>query len=145
MMELVKIGIIHSPYKTKEEAPRQGADSEEVFYLEIFENYIDGLKDIEEAKYLIVLYWGHQSNRDTLITKTPFSDVPKGVFACRSPNRPNPILFNVAELIARRGNVLVVKGLDAIDGSPVIDIKPYYERIDIPKGLQEKIFEEQSK
>ncbi|AZT89355.1 tRNA (N6-threonylcarbamoyladenosine(37)-N6)-methyltransferase TrmO [Caldicellulosiruptor changbaiensis] len=144
-MELVKIGIIHSPYKTKEEAPRQGADSEEICYIEIFEKYIEGLKDIEEARYLIVLYWGHQSNRGVLTTLTPFSDVPKGVFACRSPNRPNPVLLDIAELIDRKGNVLVVKGLDAIDGSPVIDIKPYYERIDIPKGLQEKIFEEQSK
>ncbi|WAM33989.1 tRNA (N6-threonylcarbamoyladenosine(37)-N6)-methyltransferase TrmO [Caldicellulosiruptor morganii] len=144
-MELVKIGIIHSPYKTKEQAPRQGADSEEVCYIEIFEKYIEGLKDIEEARYLIVLYWGHQSSREVLTTLTPFSDVPKGVFACRSPNRPNPILLDIAELIDIKGNVLVVKGIDAIDGSPVIDIKPYYERIDIPKGLKEEIFKVQSK
>ncbi|WPX09100.1 tRNA (N6-threonylcarbamoyladenosine(37)-N6)-methyltransferase TrmO [Anaerocellum danielii] len=143
-MELVKIGIIHSPYKTKEQAPRQGADSEEVCYIEIFEKYIEGLKDIEEARYLIVLYWGHQSSREVLTTLTPFSDVPKGVFACRSPNRPNPILLDIAELIDIKGNVLVVKGIDAIDGSPVIDIKPYYERIDIPKGLKEGIFKVQS-
>jgi len=134
-MELVPIGIFHSPYRTKDEAPRQGRGSEDIAYIEVFEKYIDGLKDIEEAKYLIILYWAHEAKRDVLVTKTPFSDVPKGVFACRSPNRPNPILLDVAQLIDRKGNVLVVKGIDAIDSSPVLDIKPFYTEIDVPKEI----------
>lgn len=69
------------------------------------------------------------------MTKIPFSDVPKGVFACRSPNRQNPILLDVAELVDRKGNVLVVKGIDAIDGSPILDIKPFYPEIDVPEEI----------
>uniref|UniRef100_A0A7C5Z0T6 tRNA (N6-threonylcarbamoyladenosine(37)-N6)-methyltransferase TrmO n=1 Tax=Caldicellulosiruptor owensensis TaxID=55205 RepID=A0A7C5Z0T6_9FIRM len=134
-MQLVPIGIFHTCYKTKDEAPRQGRDSEDIAYIEVFEKYIDGLKDIEEAKYLIILYWAHEAKRDILVTKTPFSDVPKGVFACRSPNRPNPILLDIAQLIDRKENVLVVKGIDAIDSSPVLDIKPFYTEIDVPEEI----------
>lgn len=129
-MELVPIGVIHSPYKSKEDAPFQGRFSEETMELEIYPEYADGLKDVEDATHLIILYWLDRAQRDILQTKTPHDAEVHGVFACRSPSRPNPIAFCVAELLERKGNRLMVRGLEALDGSRLIDIKPYSSNID---------------
>ncbi len=129
-MILQPIGIIHSPYKTREDAPRQGRFSEHRMELEIYEDYVDGLKDVEKATHLIVLYWQHLAKRDLLQVVTPHSPVLRGVFSCRSPARPNPIAFCAARLLHRNGNRLQVQGLDALDGSPLIDLKPYSGEID---------------
>jgi len=124
-MEFKPIGVIHSQYKEIGDAPRQGSLSEAITKLEIFPQFLPGLKDIEEVTHLIILYWGHLSKRDVLQARTPFGPDLRGVFACRSPGRPNPIAFCVAELLKRDGNVLLVRGVDAIDNSPLLDIKPY--------------------
>lgn len=129
-MELVPIGVVHSPYRDKSEAPFQGRFSEETAELEIYPEYAEGLKDIDKAEYLIVLYWCHQAQRDTLKTRTPFGPELRGVFACRSPARPNPIAFCAVKLLKREGNRLLVQGIDAVDGSPLLDIKPYSSKID---------------
>lgn len=129
-MEIKPIGIIHSPYKETKDAPRQGRLSEATSVIEILPEYEDGLKDIEKAAHLIILYWGHLSQRDVLQTTTPFGPEVKGVFACRSQNRPNPIAFCVADLVQRYRNTLIVRGVDAIDGSFLLDIKPYSSAID---------------
>ena len=99
--------------------------SEEVSEIEIHPAFTDGLLKIEQNKYLIVLYWAHLAKRDILKTLPPMSKEIHGVFASRSPGRPNPLSLCIAELIAREGNILRVKGLDALDGSSIIDIKPY--------------------
>lgn len=122
------IGVIHSPYK--ERAPRQGRYSDEICEIEIFPEYQDGLKDIELCSNLIILYWLDRARRDVLQTYTPHDTNIHGVFATRSPNRPNTIGFCVVKLIKRNGNILKVIGLDALDGTPVIDIKPYSSEID---------------
>lgn len=124
-MELQPIGVIHSPYKNIEDAPRQGYLSEATTKLEIYPQFLPGLKDIEGVTHLIILYWGHLSKRDVLQARTPFGPDLRGVFACRSPNRPNPIAVCVAELVKRDGNILLVRGVDAMDGSSLLDIKPY--------------------
>jgi len=129
-LELVPVGVIHSPYREKSEAPNQGRFSEETVELEIYPQFADALKDVEEAEYLIILYWCHQARRDVLQTRTPFGPELRGVFACRSPARPNPIAFCVAKLLEVKGNRLLVRGVDAIDGSPLLDIKPYSSDID---------------
>lgn len=129
-MELKSIGIIHSPYKNKHQAPSQGRFSGKESVLEIYEEFADGLKDVERSRYLILLYWGHLADRDKLQTVTPWGPEVRGVFACRSPSRPNPIAFCVVELLEREGNRLVVRGLDAVDGSAILDIKPYSSDID---------------
>lgn len=129
-MELVAIGVIRSPYRTMDEAPFQGRFSSEEAELEIYEDYADGLKDVEASRYLILLYWGHLADRGVLQTVTPWGPEVRGVFACRSPSRPNPVEFCVVELLRREGNRLVVRGLDAVDGSAIVDIKPYSARID---------------
>ena len=127
---LKPVGVIHSPYRERGEAPRQGRFSDKESVLEIFDEYAPALKDVEESRWYILLYWADRASRDVLQTVTPHGPEIRGVFACRSPARPNPILFCVVELLRREGNRLVVKGSDALDGSTIVDIKPYSARTD---------------
>jgi tRNA-Thr(GGU) m(6)t(6)A37 methyltransferase TsaA len=129
MKELNFIGIIHSPYKTRAEAPRQG--SNEICTIEIFERYKEGLKDIEGFSHLHIIYWLHKSDGFILSVITPWDDRPHGLFATRSPNRVNPVGYAAVELLEKKDNVLKVRGLDAIEATPVIDIKPYIAEIDM--------------
>ena len=124
-MQLQEIGVVHNNYKDLTDIPRQGRMSEEVSEIEIHPAFTDGLLKIEQNKHLIVLYWAHLAKRDLLKTIPPASKEIHGVFASRSPGRPNPLSVCIAELIAREGTILRVKGLDALDGSSIIDIKPY--------------------
>jgi tRNA-Thr(GGU) m(6)t(6)A37 methyltransferase TsaA len=132
LITLKPIGIIHSPYQEKHQAPRQGRLSETITKLEIFPKYTEALKGIEKVSHLYVLYWGHQSQRETLASQTPFSETPVGVFASRSPNRPNPIAICIADLLEVHGNTLTVRGVDALDGSPLLDIKVYDQIDNVP-------------
>ena len=124
-MQLQEIGVVHNDYKNLTDIPRQGRMSEEISEIEIHPSFTDGLLKIEQNKHLIVLYWAHLAKRDLLKTIPPASKEIHGVFASRSPGRPNPLSLCIAELIAREGTILRVKGLDALDGSSIIDIKPY--------------------
>lgn len=129
-MYLVAVGVVHTPYRHPSEAPQQGALAGEEGVLEVFEQYAEGLKDIEQCSHLIVLYWQHMSRRDLLVAIPPHDGREHGVFATRSPHRPNPIGLCVVELLSREGTRLSVRGLDALDGSPLIDIKPYFTKVD---------------
>jgi tRNA-Thr(GGU) m(6)t(6)A37 methyltransferase TsaA len=129
-MELKPIGVIHSPYKDRSEAPYQGYKSEEVSEIEVFEEFEEGLQDIEGFSHIIVIYWFHKSQGYHLLVKTPWDDIPHGLFTTRSPHRPCPLAITVVELVAREKNILKVRGLDAIDGSPLLDIKPYIAAVD---------------
>ena len=128
--QLNPIGIIHSPYQQRGDAPRQGRASETISEIEVFDQYADGLLMADKASHLIVLYWGNRSRRDVLQSATPFSEKPVGVFATRSPNRPNPIAFCIAEILKIEGNRLTVRGVDALEGSPLLDLKVYSAQID---------------
>lgn len=129
-MELQPIGVIRSPYKNTEKAPYQGYRSEEISQIEIFKEFTEGLKDIEGFSHLIVIYWFHKSQGYHLLVKTPWDDILHGLFATRSPHRPCPLGLTVVELVAREKNILKVKGLDAVDGTPLLDIKPYIPEVD---------------
>lgn len=122
------IGTVHSPYKTREEAPHQGKD--EIVEIGIDEEFTAGLKDIEQFTHLHVFYYLHESEGFTLLTGTPWGDTERGLFSTRSPDRPTPIGYAVVELIEKKGSILRVRGMDAIDGTPVIDIKPYLPALD---------------
>jgi len=104
--------------------------------VEIFAEFQDGLRGIEDFSHLIILYWFHlrdnEKERQTLLVfpRRHAVNVEKGVFACRSPSRPNPIGLCVVELLEVEGGTLTVRGLDAFKGSPIIDIKPYLPRAD---------------
>jgi tRNA-Thr(GGU) m(6)t(6)A37 methyltransferase TsaA len=129
-LELEPIGIIHSPYKNRVEAPYQGYRSEEISQIEVFKEFEEGLKDIEGFSHIIVIFWFHKSQGYHLLVKTPWDDILHGLFATRSPHRPCPLGLTVVELVAKEKNILNVKGLDAVDGTPLLDIKPYIPSID---------------
>lgn len=129
------IGFISSPYGPEgKRPPHQGRYSHEVCQIKIREEFSEALKGIEHASHLIVLYWMDRARRDVLASRTPWSEEIFGVFVTRSPNRPNPIGICIVELLERKGNILLVKGLDAFDGTPVIDIKPFSFGIDAVLG-----------
>jgi len=138
-MNLKQIGIIHTPYERFKEVPYQSSLSEDVCEIEVFKDYEGGLKDIEGFSHLIVLYWMHKSTGYSLLVKTPWDTELHGLFTTRSPNRPNPIGISIVRLIERKGNILRVKGIDAIDGTPLIDIKPYVPEFDEKEKREVKI------
>jgi len=121
------IGRIHTPWKSRSECPRQGDPAGgPVCRIEIADIWREALTGIESNARLQILYWMHHARRD-LIRQSPKSHArTKGTFAIRSPNRPNPIASSVVSLLGVEGNVLVVRGLDCVDGTPVVDIKPEY-------------------
>lgn len=124
------IGVIHTPYIRREEIPRQGRLSHELCEIEIFPEFEPALKDIEQCTHLFVIFWLHQADRNRL-TATPKQDGKEhGVFATRTPNRPNPLALDVVDLLDVKGNRLTVRGMDALDGSVLLDIKPYSAGID---------------
>jgi len=132
-VELKIIGVVHSPFKTTSEAPHQGTN--EIMEIEIFKEFVDGLKDIKGFSHLHVFYWLHKSQGYNLVVQTPWDTKPHGLFTTRSPHRPNPLGHQVVELVERRGKILKIKGIDAIDGTPVIDIKPYIESLDVKRKV----------
>lgn len=133
MSKIRPIGIIHSPFKKKEDieskkyADSRGFDSVKG-ELEIFKEYEEGLKDVEGFSHLVVLFSFHKSKRYKLHTEPLLEGTLRGVFATRSPNRPNPIGMTVVNLIERNRNRLKVSGVDMIEGTPILDIKPYTSR-----------------
>ncbi len=129
-LELLPIGIIHSSFGDTGQVPYQGHRSEEISQIEVFKEFEEGLKDIEGFSHIILIFWFHKSQGYQLLVRTPWEDVLHGLFATRSPRRPCPLGLTVAELVARDDNILEAKGLDAIDGTPLIDIKPYVPPID---------------
>ncbi|MBN2620461.1 tRNA (N6-threonylcarbamoyladenosine(37)-N6)-methyltransferase TrmO [candidate division WOR-3 bacterium] len=133
-VELNFIGTIHSPFTTKEQAPPQGKDT--IGTIELFKKFQDGLKDIEGFSHLHLFYWLHQTHEPAMIVQTPWDDTPHGLFAVRSPHRVNPIGYAVVELLKIEQNILTVKGIDALDGTPVTDIKPYISDIDARRGTR---------
>lgn len=124
------IGHIRSPYATTKEIPKgHGAQHDAEGALHLFPEFAGGLQDIEGFSHLIVLWTFHRSDGFDLVFTPPTDDRPHGVFATRSPRRPNPIGLTVVELIEREGSVLRVHGVDMLDGTPILDIKPYLSSI----------------
>ncbi|MEN6617073.1 MAG: tRNA (N6-threonylcarbamoyladenosine(37)-N6)-methyltransferase TrmO [Syntrophorhabdus sp.] len=125
------IGVIHSPYKTKEAAPIQGVFRPEVTgWVEIFPEYDRGLQDVEGFSHLFLIYLLDKAGPVELIRPMLLDDTPHGIFSSRHPARPNYIGINIVRLRKRNSNILEVSGLDVIDGTPLLDIKPYVSRFD---------------
>jgi tRNA-Thr(GGU) m(6)t(6)A37 methyltransferase TsaA len=134
-MILEPIGVIHTPYQRREDIPRQGRLSSEICEIEVFPEYFPGLKDIEQCSHLFVLFWLHLGDRGRLTGVPPHDGREHGVFATRSPSRPNPIALDIVELLEVKDNRLKVRGMDALDGSILLDIKPYSAEMDsIPEA-----------
>lgn len=117
------IGVIHTPWHTRQECPKRGDPGGPVCTIAVDERWRKALAGITRHKRIQVLYWMHQSRRD-LVLQTPFQRETTGTFALRSPARPNPIASSLVDLIGINGNVLQVRGLDCLDGTPLIDLKP---------------------
>lgn len=117
-LALRPIGTVRSPYATPLDAPRQGEFAAAEAVLEILPEYAAGLEGIERLDRVLVVWWAHLADR-TLLAR-PGTD---GVFAMRAPHRPNPICISEATLVRREGLRLVVRGLEATDGTPILDLK----------------------
>ena len=128
------IGIIHSAHKTKEGMPIQAKAATGLKgTIIIEEKFIGGLKDLEAFSHLILIYHFHKSDQYNL-TATPFLDTKsRGVFATRVPQRPNQIGISVVKLVSLKDNVLEIENIDVLDGTPLLDIKPYIPDFDIHK------------
>jgi tRNA-Thr(GGU) m(6)t(6)A37 methyltransferase TsaA len=121
---LTFIGRIHTPWTSRDQTPRQGRADGPVCRLEIFAPWIEGLQGLAGFERVEVLYWLHRSRRD-LVLQTPRHDgVTRGVFSLRSPVRPNPIGTSLVTLVGIEGANVLVRGLDCLDGTPLIDLKP---------------------
>lgn len=129
-MKFRSIGIINSPYKTPKDAPRQGRQSNEISTITIFDEYKDALQDIDRHKYYFILYLLDKVENYKLKVIPHGKKAERGLFSTRAPVRPNPIGLCLVELIERNENVLTVKWLDALDGSPLLDIKPFWPEVD---------------
>jgi tRNA (adenine37-N6)-methyltransferase len=128
------IGFVSSPYKSTEEIPKGlGAKHEAQGALRIFPEFEAGLTDIEGFSHLIVIWEFDRSSGLELLGTPPSDNRTHGVFATRSPRRPNPLGLTVVELLRREGMVLQVHGLDMLDGTPILDIKPYLSSIPMEK------------
>ncbi len=124
------IGFVRSPYTETKEVPKGlGAKHEVEGVLEILPDFEAGLTDIDGFSHLIVLWVFHQARGFELLGTPPSDDRPHGVFATRSPRRPNPIGLTVVQLLRREGCLLHVRGIDMLDGAPILDIKPYLSSV----------------
>ncbi|MBM3292980.1 MAG: tRNA (N6-threonylcarbamoyladenosine(37)-N6)-methyltransferase TrmO [Candidatus Aminicenantes bacterium] len=127
------VGLVRSPFKTPEEIPVERNADPRGFddvrgKLVIDPACARGLKDIDGFSHLFVLFAFHRAGEAKLLSRPPFDTEPRGVFASRSPRRPNALGLTIVKLESRRGRVLHVSGLDMIDGTPILDIKPYTDR-----------------
>ncbi len=132
------IGTIRTPHKSKQDCPIQPCYASGVSgRVEVFEQFATGLKDIESFSHLYLLYQFDRADAVSLVRPTFLDDTPHGIFASRHPCRPNGIGLSIVRLIRREGNALVVEGVDMLDETPLLDIKPYLPKFDsIPSASE---------
>lgn len=140
------IGIIHSPHQQKEKTPIQPVYAEGINgRVEVFPEYVDALKDLEGFSHIYLVYYFHQCQQVKLTVKPFLEDVERGLFSTRAPFRPNPIGISIVRLNKIEGNILFIDNIDALDGTPLLDIKPYSARFDrfedVSSGWQDNIDE----
>ena len=130
------IGILHTPFSDKKQTPIQASRSEVRGQVEVFPEFEAGLQDLEGFSHIILLYYFHQADVISLIVKPFLDDQQHGLFATRYPSRPNQIGLSIVELISCRAALLEIKGVDMLDGPPLLDIKPYVEEFDVRTGTR---------
>jgi tRNA-Thr(GGU) m(6)t(6)A37 methyltransferase TsaA len=127
---LYYIGRIRTPWRRREDCPKNARESDAVCTIEVDPRFAVGLKGVETCTHIAVLYWMDQARRDLILQKPRHYGEQRGTFALRSPARPNPIALSIARLIRIEDNKLDVVGLDCLDGTPLLDIKPYFASTD---------------
>ena len=131
MIEYKPIGIVYSPFKQTIGTPIQPKAAEGVMgTVEVFKEYEEGLEGVEGFSHIILIYHFHLVKKPKLKVKPYMGNFHIGVFATRSPTRPNPIGMSVVEVIERRGRFIRIRNVDVIDGTPLLDIKPYVPEFD---------------
>ena len=130
----VPIGIIHSSFKEPKGTPIQSSATKGVDgTVEVFPEYTEGLKDLEDFSHIILIYHFHLSKEPLLKVKPFMDNQMHGVFSTRAPSRPNPIGISIVRLVKIKGNILYIKDADIVDGTPLLDIKPYVPEFDTRK------------
>jgi tRNA-Thr(GGU) m(6)t(6)A37 methyltransferase TsaA len=124
------IGRIRTPFKSRPDCPKNTAESNAIGRVEVDPRYAAGLKDLALYSHVILLYWMDEARRDLIEQVPAHLGSPRGTFALRSPVRPNPIALAVVELLGIDGANLTVRNIDCIDGTPLLDIKPYFASTD---------------
>ncbi len=124
------IGRIHTPWQRREDCPKNARESDALCTVELDPRWAEGLKGLETVSHVLLLYWMDKARRDLMMQAPRHYAEKRGTFALRSPVRPNPIAVSVARLIGIEGNKLKVVGLDCLDNTPLLDIKPYFASTD---------------
>jgi len=127
------IGVLHTEFNEKANVPIQPIFSKSKGTVELFPEFVQGLKDLEGFSHIILIYYFHESKGFDLEVKPFLDDKKRGVFATRSPKRPNQIGMSIVELEKIKENILYIKGADIIDKTPLLDIKPYIKDFDLVK------------
>jgi tRNA-Thr(GGU) m(6)t(6)A37 methyltransferase TsaA len=124
------IGRIRTPWKRREDCPKNPRETSEECTIEIDQRWTEGLRGLENYSHVVVLYWMDRARRDLIVQAPRHAPEPRGTFALRSPVRPNPIAISVVRLVHIDGNKFAVVGLDCLDNTPLLDIKPYFASTD---------------
>ena len=121
---LIFIGRIRTPWRSREDTPRQGSHTGPVCRLEIFEPWVPAIKGVDFYNHLEVIYWLHHSMRNLVLQSPKKNGLTRGTFSLRSPVRPNPIGTSIVKFVGIEGSTVLVRGLDCLDETPLIDLKP---------------------
>ena len=124
-MKIKPIGIIHTPFNSKKKTPILSVKSKAIGKVEVYKKYQVGLKDIEGFSHLILIFKFHKAKGYKLLVKPFLDNEMRGLFATRYPRRPNQIGITVVKLLNKKNNILTVKGIDILNKTPLLDIKPY--------------------
>jgi tRNA-Thr(GGU) m(6)t(6)A37 methyltransferase TsaA len=124
------IGRIHTPWKERKDCPKNARESDAICTVKLDPRWSESLKDVATCSHVILLYWMDKSPRNLVLQVPRRKSVQRGTFALRSPARPNPIAMSVVRLLKVEGATLSVIGLDCLDGTPLLDIKPYFASTD---------------
>ena len=138
------IGIIHSPFLEKDQMPIQASRSQAIGLVEVYPDFVDGLQDIEGFSHIILLYVFHRSSGFSLRVKPFLDDQEHGLFTTRYPYRPNPLGLSIVRLMSRQESALTIEGVDVLDGTPLLDIKPYLQDFDVRTDVRTGWYETRS-
>ncbi|KXH76382.1 MAG: hypothetical protein AM326_07125 [Candidatus Thorarchaeota archaeon SMTZ-45] len=128
--KIQSIGTIRTPFKSSKATPIQSSKSDALGYVEVFEEFRDGLKSLDGFSHIILLYWFHKAKAPKMQMKPYLDTDSHGIFAIRAPSRPNPIGISIVKLVSIEGTRLYIKGVDMLDETPLLDIKPFVPEFD---------------
>jgi len=130
-MQVTQIGVIHTPFREQKGTPIQPRKGKGVTAkIEVFDEYVDGLKDLDGFSHIIILFYFHKSEGYSLQVIPYLDTKPRGLFSTRAPKRPSQIGLSIVKLKKVEGNILTVEDVDMLDGTPLLDIKPYVPPFD---------------